>query len=499
MRILLTLVLVVSAQAQESAFSRIKVVPRGAGVGSIDFYETRANGSSYTRLAGADAMNANRILTLPNEGAVNSEIVAQLMYRHSDSTPLYMAGYRSRGTEASPTAVAYGDVLYNWSGYAYNGSSFVSGSAMTMYVSQASPLEVSFAWATRDATNYTTRLELSASGNLRPDSVISQDLGASSYPWRDVFTKFLKMRSADGANYYISHKTPNLTASHDLVWPDANAAGALTNDGSGALSWDPSGGAAPPVAWDLDTASDVLTLGSHLSGAAQQLVTRFSRGTTASPTAVSNGDQFLQMTFQYYAGSGYKDAAAIFAYVAGHAGFLALLIGAVIDRRPVDQVVEHVGLIARRLAGPARDLHAHLDFGLNLLRLHVALAKRGVEHRLCKPVGLRFLARQLDRRVERVDQFLLALLRPVDLADVLQEQRALLVVGEIGILAGLIARRCLVFRFAAHQRASPCVASFDAGCVERDPSDVGLDAWGEAIHGAIASARSPSQIGRAHV
>lgn len=316
MRILLALVLVVSAQAQDSAFSRIKVVPRGAGVGSIDFYETRANGSSYTRLAGADAMNANRILTLPNEGAVNSEIVAQLMYRHSDSTPLYMVGYRSRGTEASPTAVAYGDVLYNWSGYAYNGSSFVSGSAMTMYVSQASPLEVSFAWATRDATSYTTRLELSASGNLRPDSVISQDLGASSYPWRDVFTKFLKMRSADGANYYISHKTPNLTASHDLVWPDANAAGALTNDGSGALSWDPSGGAAPPVAWDLDTASDVLTLGSHLSGAAQQLVTRFSRGTTASPTAVSNGDQFLQMTFQYYAGSGYKDAAAIFAYVA---------------------------------------------------------------------------------------------------------------------------------------------------------------------------------------
>lgn len=316
MRILLALVLAVSAQAQESAFSRIKVVPRGAGVGSIDFYETRANGSSYTRLAGADAMNANRILTLPNEGAVNSEIVAQLMYRHSDSTPLYMVGYRSRGTEASPTAVAYGDVLYNWSGYAYNGSSFVSGSAMTMYVSQASPLEVSFAWATRDATSYTTRLELGASGNLRPDSVISQDLGASSYPWRDVFTKFLKMRSADGANYYISHKTPNLTASHDLVWPDANAAGALTNDGSGALSWDPSGGVAPPVAWDLDTASDVLTLGSHLSGAAQQLVTRFSRGTTASPTAVSNGDQFLQMTFQYYAGTGYKDAAAIFAYVA---------------------------------------------------------------------------------------------------------------------------------------------------------------------------------------
>lgn len=317
MRLALLVLLAISAQAQESAFSRIKVVPRGAGVGSIDFYETRANGGSYTRLAGVDSMAANRTLTLPNEGTADSLLMAQLMYRYDNSTPLYMIGYRARGTQAAPSAVAYADVLYNWSGYAYNGSSFVSGSAMTMYVSDDSPLEVAFAWATRDAAGYDTRMELSASGHLRPNSVILQDLGTSAYPWRDTYTKFLKMRSADAAAYYISHKTPNLSASYDLVWPTANAAGALTNDGSGGLSWSSAGGTTPPVTWDLDTTSDVLTLGTHVnSSAAQQLVTRFSRGTTASPTTVSNGDQILQMTFQYYAGTGYKDAAAIFAYVA---------------------------------------------------------------------------------------------------------------------------------------------------------------------------------------
>ena len=61
MRILIVLLLAVSAQAQESAFSRIKVVPRGSAVGSVDFYEKSANGSKYTRLQSPDDQIADQI------------------------------------------------------------------------------------------------------------------------------------------------------------------------------------------------------------------------------------------------------------------------------------------------------------------------------------------------------------------------------------------------------------------------------------------------------
>lgn len=314
MRILLALLLAISAQAQESAFSRIKVVPRGAGVGSIDFYETRANGSKYTRLQSPDDQTADRTITLPS--AVSTTLVGQENYVFSTIAGTSIIGYRARGTEASPVNVVGNEVTLGLYGYALHSGVFSAATAIVQSVESVSPLVGRFALYTDNGSGFGERLALGGVGHLTPGVTSTQNLGGPAAFWLNTYTNNLHFKSPS-STAYMSIYPSSFSSSFDMYLPGANASGALTNDGAGNLSWSSAGGTTPPVTWDLDTTSDVLTLGTHVnSSAAQQLVTRFSRGTTASPTTVSNGDQFLQMTFQYYAGTGYKDAAAIFAYVA---------------------------------------------------------------------------------------------------------------------------------------------------------------------------------------
>lgn len=73
----------------------------------------------------------------------------------------------------------------------------------------------------------------------------------------------------------------------------------------------------PPVDWWLDSGGDVVTLGNHGTVSAAQLLTKFSRGTHASPSDAADTDQIFGLKMQYYAGGAYRDAAAIFGYAAG--------------------------------------------------------------------------------------------------------------------------------------------------------------------------------------
>lgn len=70
----------------------------------------------------------------------------------------------------------------------------------------------------------------------------------------------------------------------------------------------------PPIDWYLDSGSTVVTLGNHGTVSASQLVTKFSRGTHASPTNAADTDQVFGLKMQYYADGAYHDSAAIFAY-----------------------------------------------------------------------------------------------------------------------------------------------------------------------------------------
>lgn len=70
----------------------------------------------------------------------------------------------------------------------------------------------------------------------------------------------------------------------------------------------------PPVDWYLNSGADVVTLGNHGTVSAAQLLTKFSRGTNASPTNAADTDQVFGLKMQYYADGAYRDAAAIFGY-----------------------------------------------------------------------------------------------------------------------------------------------------------------------------------------
>lgn len=70
------------------------------------------------------------------------------------------------------------------------------------------------------------------------------------------------------------------------------------------------GSTTPPIDWYLNSGSVVLTAANHGTVSANQIYTKFSRGTRASPTDAALGDRVMGQVYQYYA-SGYKDTAAI--------------------------------------------------------------------------------------------------------------------------------------------------------------------------------------------
>lgn len=112
--------------------------------------------------------------------------------------------------------------------------------------------------------------------------------------------------NAVGSPAYRVNGTTVIDASRNASFVNLTLSGTCTGCPAGT----------PPVDWWLDSGSTVVTLGNHGTVAASQLVSNFSRGTHASPSAAADTDQVFGLTMRYYAGGAYRDAAAIFAYAA---------------------------------------------------------------------------------------------------------------------------------------------------------------------------------------
>lgn len=307
----LTLLAAVAAAQTGPTSNRYNTIYSSTTPGAVRWYELPANGSSYIEMRGQESLTGNRVVNVP--GGASTTLVGWENYQYSNVSGMTVVGYRARGTEASPSNVTGNEVTLGLYGYARSGGTFSPTSGVVQSVESVSPTVGRFSFYTDNGSGFGERLSISGAGNLLPASQ-TQTIGAALNHWGAAYISSVQIDSPS-SSAVMSIVPPNFSSSFTLTLPGSNSAGYLYNDGSGATSWT-SSSITPPVTWDLDNTSDVLTIGSHNSSAAQQLVTRFSRGTTASPTAASNGDQIVQWTMQYYAGSGYKDAAAIFAYVA---------------------------------------------------------------------------------------------------------------------------------------------------------------------------------------
>lgn len=141
---------------------------------------------------------------------------------------------------------------------------------------------------------------------------------------------YIRLREGanNGGNYYQIEVPSALAANVPWILPAANAAGQLTNDGAGNLSWAAGGGSSPPFAHGTSMMSaDGSGSGiQHLytaagAGNTSPLMTyRKATGTVASPGAISDGQTLLYFDFQGYVSGAYSSLAAIFASADGSDG-----------------------------------------------------------------------------------------------------------------------------------------------------------------------------------
>lgn len=145
-------------------------------------------------------------------------------------------------------------------------------------------------------------------GNLQPTTTNASSLGTSSLAWSDVFaTQFTQKGTTSGT---LVHAVPATVTSYTLTWPSADAAGVLTSDGAGALSWAAGGGvdtsgtpADNQIAVFVDadtiegTADFTFTTGAidtlQVGGSGDRSVTFFGAGTPDA--SVVAGQNIIQM------------------------------------------------------------------------------------------------------------------------------------------------------------------------------------------------------------
>ena len=136
--------------------------------------------------------------------------------------------------------------------------------------------------------------------NFFPQTTDTYSLGSSTFQWNNLYVKYIDVEGD------IQPKTNNTVplGSSSLrfskLWvTDIDCSGTC------------GGSVSPPVDWNLDTTSNILSMGTHGSSGAFQLLLKHSRGTNASPTDTVDNDRIGQIAFQLYGGGGYRDAAAI--------------------------------------------------------------------------------------------------------------------------------------------------------------------------------------------
>lgn len=110
--------------------------------------------------------------------------------------------------------------------------------------------------------------------------------------------------NAVGSPAYRVNGTTIVDASRNATFVNLTLSGTCTGCPAGT----------PPIDWYLDSGSTVMTLGNHGTVSASQMVTKFSRGTNASPANAADTDQVFGLKMQYYADGAYRDSAAIFGY-----------------------------------------------------------------------------------------------------------------------------------------------------------------------------------------
>jgi len=269
MRLILTVLVLCSGLWGQQMSHRIDIVYNGATPGKLrGFDQDRSN---YTDLVWPSSMAANYTVTVPKETAT---LLATQNHQYDASNPFTFATYRARGTEASPTDINAGDSLGHWTGYGRVSSAYSQLAGMQLVAATTTTGSIDF--LTHNGTSYGARVNLSAAGHLYPYGVGTQDIGASSVRWRK--------------GWFV----------------DLDISGICTGCGG-----------SPPITWTLETNNDILTMQHHLASGttARNILTQYSRGTNASPSAAVAGDAAFSTKWQYYAGGAYRDAGAIFVNV----------------------------------------------------------------------------------------------------------------------------------------------------------------------------------------
>lgn len=251
--------------------TRIDVVYSGATPGRIRGFEQGASKGNYIDLLWPASMSGNGSLTFPRETAT---LMATENHRYSASDGFTWYTYRAQGSEASPVDINAGDSLGHWTGYGRTGGTYSQLAGIQLVAPTTTTGGLDF--YTKNASTYSPRINISSDGHIYPYGVSTQDVGASSVRFRKGW--FL----------------------------DLDISGTCTGCGG-----------TPPITWTLETNADILTMQHHLSSGtvARNILSQYSRGTNASPTAAVAGDAVWTEKWQYYAGGAYRDAGAIFVNV----------------------------------------------------------------------------------------------------------------------------------------------------------------------------------------
>lgn len=265
------ILLLTSLAFGQQTTTRLDVVYSGSTPGRVRGFEQGQPKGNYVDLVWPSSMAANYTVTMPLETAT---LMATENHQFSGSTPFTFSTYRARGTAASPSDINAGDSLGHWTGYGRVSGSYSQLSGIQFTAATTSTGAIDF--YTHNGSAYGARLNISAGGHLYPYGVGTQDLGASSVRFRKLWVT------------------------------DIDASGTCTGCGG-----------APPITWTLQTNADILTMQHHLSSGtvARNILSQYSRGTNASPSAAAASDTVWSEKWQYYAGGAYRDAGAIFVNV----------------------------------------------------------------------------------------------------------------------------------------------------------------------------------------
>ena len=268
MATLILLLLLCSLAFGQQTITRLDVVYDGATPGKVRGYEQGVPKGNYVDLVWPDSLAANYTVTMPKTTAT---LLATINYHYHDSQALSWSAWRARNTEGSPADLVAGDGIVTLTGIARQSGTWVAVSSFTLGYTGTNQGYIDF--ATRNSSGYQSRIAFSSDGHIHPYGSSTQDIGASSVRWRKGW------------------------------FADLDISGTCTGCTS-----------SPPITWTLETNNDILTMQHHLSSGttARNILTKYSRGTNASPTDAAAADAVYSQKWQYYAGGAYRDAGAIF-------------------------------------------------------------------------------------------------------------------------------------------------------------------------------------------